>query len=169
MATTYPIPGPWVGSVAILARPRGSDWLEDDIYALARDGFDTIVSLLTPAEVGELGLREEAQIVQRAGLAYIAFPIPDRRVPPSMAAAQQVVEQLLELLQTGHRIGIHCRQGIGRSSMIIAGMLALSGVSTEAAFTRIAAARQAPVPDTPEQRRWVEQFTQWVVVAASIG
>src|ERR1700743_3176736 len=44
------------GRLAIVPRPRGGDWLADDLHALRREGIDILVSLLTPSEVEELGL-----------------------------------------------------------------------------------------------------------------
>ena len=45
--TSYSIKGPWAGEVAIVLRPRGGDWLPDEIEALKDEGFEVIVSLLT--------------------------------------------------------------------------------------------------------------------------
>jgi hypothetical protein len=45
--------------LAILPRPRGYDWLSDDIAAAHRAGVDVIVSALTESESQELGLSEE--------------------------------------------------------------------------------------------------------------
>jgi len=37
-----------------MARPRGGDWLQDEILALKRSGISILVSLLTPEEEDEL-------------------------------------------------------------------------------------------------------------------
>ena len=49
---------------------------------------------------------------------------------------------------------IHCRQGIGRSSLLAAAVLEAS--SLDEAWRRIAEARGRSVPDTPEQRAWLQ-------------
>ena len=36
------------GKLAVMPRPRGGDWLEDEIRGLKRFGVDILVSLLTP-------------------------------------------------------------------------------------------------------------------------
>ena len=69
--------------LAITPRPRGRDWLDDDIRFLQRAGVDVVVSALTPAEVEELGLLEEGHCCQSNGLEFLSFPIEDRSVPPS--------------------------------------------------------------------------------------
>ena len=42
----------------MLPRPRGGDWLADEIRSLRACGVDVLVSLLTGEEVGELDLAE---------------------------------------------------------------------------------------------------------------
>ena len=44
------IVGPWRGRLAIAARPRGGDWLEDEITGWRLAGIDIVVSLLESHE-----------------------------------------------------------------------------------------------------------------------
>jgi protein-tyrosine phosphatase len=55
---------------------------------------------------------------------------------------------------------IHCRQGVGRSALIAACVLVLRGVSVEKVFDLIENARGCSIPDTEEQRDWVNQFAE---------
>jgi hypothetical protein len=50
----YWIESPWPGKQAIIPRPRGGDWLEDELRSLREAGLDIIVSLLEPHEETEL-------------------------------------------------------------------------------------------------------------------
>jgi hypothetical protein len=52
----YRIEGPWPGRLAIVPRPRGGDWLEDEIASWRRGGIDMVVSTLTEQESVELDL-----------------------------------------------------------------------------------------------------------------
>lgn len=135
-----------------MARPRGGDWLEDEISLLYERGIEVIVSLLEASEVDELELQQESACCESQGILFLSFPIPDYGTPSSRNATIRFVEQLHELIQAGKSLVIHCRQGIGRSSIIAAAVLRLCGFSTEEAFHRIAVARGRSVPDTPEQR-----------------
>jgi hypothetical protein len=45
------------GALSIMARPRGEDWLMNEIQAWQEAGVDVIVSLLTLEEQTELGHR----------------------------------------------------------------------------------------------------------------
>jgi len=55
---------------------------------------------------------------------------------------------------------IHCLMGVGRSALTAACLLAMRGIPVAAAFEVIAKARECPVPDTSEQRSWVESFAK---------
>ena len=46
--------GPWAGRLALAARPRGGDWLRDEILGWKRSGIDTVCSLLTKEEERDL-------------------------------------------------------------------------------------------------------------------
>ncbi len=154
----YWIDGPWRGKLAILARPRGEDWLEDEIQGWKEAGVDVVVSVLTSGEESELGLTSEAEIVKRTGLTYISFPITDYSVPASKIPMQQLAVELNNQLSRGACIGVHCRQGIGRSSLVAACVLVTSGESPQSAFEHIERARGRSVPDTAEQKEWVISF-----------
>ena len=159
----YWIEGPWRGKLAILARPRGDDWLEDEVEGWKRAGLDVVVSLLTSGEASELGLTREAEIVNSAGIMYINFPIADYNVPASKIPVQQLAAELNDQLSHGASIGVHCRQGIGRSSLVAACVLVTSGESPQSAFEHIERARGRSVPDTAEQKEWVISFARDLV------
>lgn len=154
----YWIEGSGPGRLAILARPRGEDWLTDEVAGWKEAGVDVVVSALTPGEESELGLGDEAKLVRQHGLKFINFVIPDYSVPTSKVEMQNLASELKEHLSSGNCIGIHCRQGIGRSSLIAACVLVTSGESPETAFQQIQSARGRPVPDTAEQKEWVKSF-----------
>lgn len=157
-ATIYPVPGPWNGELAIVARPRGGDWLEDEVQGWVAAGLDVIVSLLEKHEVQELGLENERAACTAKDLGFIDFPIPDRGVPLTQANAATLLERLEAAIKAGQSIGVHCRQGIGRSALIASCLLVLSGIEPDSAFRQVGEARGLAVPETPEQREWVIRF-----------
>ena len=143
--------------LGIMPRPRGNDWLPDDLLVLKQAGVDIIVSALTTSEAEELGLLAEAEECARNGLDSISFPIEDRSLPTNLADFHSFVPQVVGLAKNGRSMAIHCRAEIGRSSVIAASVLIRLGLSPADAFRAIEQSRGCPVPDTPEQRRWVEQ------------
>jgi protein-tyrosine phosphatase len=158
--TTYQIEGPWRGRLAIVPRPRGGDWIADEVRAWKDEGFDVVVSLLTTGETRDLGLTDEANLSRSHGLQFYGFQIPDLGVPSSMVAAQEFLERLTNELAAGKKVAVHCRQSIGRSGLIAASLLSLSGIDPETAFQRVSAARGLPVPETPEQKIWVRRLAE---------
>ena len=154
-ATVYWVPGPWPGRVGIVPRPRGGDWLADEVRSWRDAGLDAVVSLLTADEVAEFALQKEARRSREAGLGFHSLPITDRDVPRSRAELADLLRSLAKALQSGKNVAVHCRQGIGRSALVIAALLAAAGQDPDEAFRRIEKARGRPVPDTAEQREWV--------------
>jgi protein-tyrosine phosphatase len=147
------------GRLATMACPRGGDWLDDEVEALRAEGVEVLVSALTSSELVELQLSAEPELARQAGLTYISFPTPDRGVP-EVAAATDLVGQLEERIAGGEFIVVHCRAGIGRSSLIAAAVLVREGLSPAEAWERISAARGLSVPDTEAQRVWLAAFAR---------
>jgi len=149
---------PWRGRLAIMARPRGGDWLRDELQAWKDANLETIVCLLTSEELTELGLEAEASIGRELGIEFVSFPVADRDIPAASGKAQDLVRELAKRIQAGHNLGIHCRMGLGRSAMFAASILVLAGIDPETAFHNIAAVRGYAVPDTTEQKNWTVRF-----------
>jgi hypothetical protein len=68
--TVYWISAAQPHRVAIVARPRGGDWLEDDIKRLSSEGIGVLVSMLTPEESVELGLSDEGKFCDQFGISF---------------------------------------------------------------------------------------------------
>jgi protein-tyrosine phosphatase len=152
------INGPWRGKVALSARPRGGDWLKDEIAHWKRAGINSVLSLLTPEEVRDLDLREEAAEIKSLGLEYSSFPIPDRQVPQSEAKLGEELERVNKTLWAGRNVLVHCRQGVGRTGLVAACLLIKNGMSPGSAVDVVSAARGVAIPETTEQRDWIERY-----------
>lgn len=148
------------GRLAILARPRGGDWLEDDILEWKRAGIDTVVSLLTEDEVADLNLLEEDRFAASSGLQFHTFPIPDREVPESRRETTEIASLLAGEIASGKNIGFHCRQGVGRSALLAACVLIALGLSPEEAINCVTKARGLPTPETVEQKKYIFDFAK---------
>ncbi|HTP67629.1 MAG TPA: dual specificity protein phosphatase family protein [Dongiaceae bacterium] len=142
--------------LGIAPRPRGNDWLDQEIGLLHKEGVAILVSALTVDEQVELGLENEANACRATGIDFVSFPIEDRSVPFSQKNFAVLIQRLTDLLASGKAVAIHCRTGIGRSSMISAALLMKQGYSADAAFRTIQVSRGCAVPDTLEQRKWIE-------------
>ncbi len=148
----------WPGRIALSARPRGGDWLADELADWKRSGVGTVVSLLEPQEEKDLDLQGEATEVRHKGLEFISLPIPDRDVPKSETMLSNALDQAEHSLSRGKDVVIHCRQGVGRSGLVAACLLVKKGMSPGAAVEKITAARGVMVPETEEQRAWIDHY-----------
>jgi protein-tyrosine phosphatase len=144
--------------LAIVARPRGEDWLYDEMLALKASGIDVLVSLLEPEEAMDLGLAREGELAEKVGLEFISFPISDRSTPENRLAFCELVSRLVEAIRAGRHVGAHCRGCIGRSTIATASVLIDAGLDAKDAIRLIEEARHFPVPDTAEQLRWILDF-----------
>jgi protein-tyrosine phosphatase len=158
----YWIPGPWPGRLAIMSRPRGGDWLQDEAKGWRQDGIDVVVSLLEPDEAAQLDLADEAEAAVASGIRFMSFPIPDRGVPASASTAASLIAAISDGLERGENVAVHCRQGLGRSGLIAAGVLASAGIDPERAIEAVSSARGQTVPETAEQRSWVQRLASRV-------
>jgi len=154
-ATVYPIADATPNRIAIVACPRGNDWLCEEISAFSREGIEILVSLLTDEETEELGLDHESAECAAAGISFVSVPIPDHSVPSDKNAFLCCVEHWAEWVREGRYLAVHCRASIGRSSLLAASILVRLGWDAKAAFDAIESARGCSVPDTFEQTQWV--------------
>lgn len=157
-SSLYWIDLPVKGRLAIMARPRAGDWLDDEIAAWQVQGIDIVLSLLEPSEIVELDLRREPELCRQHGIEFVSFAIPDRGVPSSLRETAVLVRTLSAGIAEGKAVAVHCRAGIGRSSLIAACTLVTSGVSAATALEAISRARGLSVPDTDGQRDWIMAF-----------
>jgi protein-tyrosine phosphatase len=152
------VDGPWPGKLALASRPRGGDWLEEEMAGWRRAGIDTVLSLLTPEEEQDLDLKREEQEANARGMKFLALAIPDRQVPNSESEVSATLDRLDTDLSAGKNVVVHCRQGIGRTGLVAACVLVRKGLTPEAAVKSVSVARGSPVPETTEQRRWIDHY-----------
>ncbi|MBZ4422033.1 hypothetical protein [Myxococcus sp. RHSTA-1-4] len=145
------------GRVAVVGRPRGGDWLADELAALRADGFDVLASMLCADEEEALELTREAETAARVGLEFVSLPVPDRDVP-DVEQVRPVLARLAKRVEDGAAVAAHCRMGIGRSCLFAASLLRLSGVPSDEAWRQIEKVRGCPVPDTLAQRAWLDRL-----------
>jgi len=142
------------GNVSVMPAPLWGKGLEQDIRNFARLGVDKIICLLEADEQAALGLAAEQVLCARYGIGYSAFPIPDHSVPEA-GPALEFAAGLLEEICAGKHVAIHCFAGIGRTGIIAAIILVLSGVPLKEARALLSRVRGVPMPETREQLNWL--------------
>jgi protein-tyrosine phosphatase len=163
----FRIPASWRGTLAVVTRPRGGDWLEDEVSGWRRAGLDIVISLLEKDEAAQLELDHEADVAKSKGIEFVSFPIPDRGVPASTREALVLLTKTVAALEEGKSVAVHCRQGIGRSGMLAAGLLVTSGVAPDNAIGVVSAARGLTIPETPAQLDWIKHLPSEHLALAS--
>lgn len=159
------VDGPWQGKLALAARPRGGDWLADEIGAWQQDGVSTVVSLLEPHEERDLDLTSERDEAEKRGMTFLSFPIADRDVPISQTGLGKTLDIMHRELIAGKGVVLHCRQGVGRTGLVAACLLVSDGIGTQEAIDRLISARGVEVPETAKQRRWIIDFADALTAA----
>ena len=144
------------GFVAIMARPSLETDAAASIINIARLGIQQVVSLLEPSEARNLGLDAEREQVKAHAMGFVSFPIPDMGLPPSVEEFAQLAKKLFNQVNAGVNTLIHCQAGIGRSGLLVAGMLLHCDMDPQQAFAYASKMRGIRVPETPEQEKWLE-------------
>lgn len=153
----YPIPRGGSGRLWTMAAPDGGDRLAEQLELLSGAGVSTLVSLLDEGEAAVLGLAAEGTAARRAGVRFVQLPTSDLGVPES-SAALAVAREVREELLNGKGVAIHCRAGIGRSSLLAAVVLRLEGVRPAEAWSTIGRACGVRVPETQAQRDFLDDL-----------
>src|SRR5580700_5558725 len=109
----FRVEGPWRGHLAISARPRGGDWLDEEMRAW-----------------------------RRAGIQFFSFPIVDRSIPTPSSDVHGFLTQIDAKLSQGNNAVIHCRQGVGRAGLMATALLIEQGFSPTEAIRRVSATRR---------------------------
>jgi protein-tyrosine phosphatase len=148
------------GRLATARRPRSGEALPREMSRLREQGVDVLASLLSPGEVSDLNLGPERDLAAAAGLEFLSFPIEDHGVPASDVAVTRFSAALAQRIGDGMCVVVHCRAGIGRSSLIAAVTLMRlePNLDADAAAKRISQARGLKVPETAAQKKWLKAF-----------
>jgi protein-tyrosine phosphatase len=141
-----------------MARPRAGDWLTSELDDWRSAGIESVVCLLQPDEIDELSLGDEAELCRVANIEFVSYPIADRGVPDDENSLAQLVRRLAADLKRGRSVAIHCRAGIGRSAVVAACVMHALGVQPDTALRQLSEARGVRVPDTEQQRIWINRF-----------
>lgn len=149
---------PVAGSLAIVPRPRGGDWLDDEVRRWGDRGIQVVVSLLCDSECRELGLEDEAAACTTHQIEFISLPVPDLGAPLDTGEFIEAVRRLATLIRGGTSVAVHCRQSVGRSGLLAASVAMACGMPRQVALDTISKARGVTVPETQVQKDWLQRI-----------
>ena len=136
---------------------RDRHGVTSDLHVIRQWGADAILSLVEEEELKHLQVPDLGDAIQRAGLTWYHFPVPDFGVPDprSMKRWEQMSAQFHRLLDRGEKLLIHCRGGLGRSGTIAALFLIERGESWQRAMEIVRRARLGAI-ETPSQENFLK-------------
>ncbi len=143
------------GFLAVSAHPAQCGDAAMMIENMATGEVRQVVSLLQSGESRELGLENEAALVNAQSMEFVSFPIPDLGLPESSDDFARLSLQLFHQVEAGINTLIHCRAGIGRSGLLAAAVLLHGDRSVQQAFAQITHMRGHQVPETAQQGDWL--------------
>jgi ADP-ribosylglycohydrolase len=155
----------WVVPGTLLAgeHPGGltAELTRTRLRKLLEAGIDCFVDLTQPEEAS--GYRDALP----PGTAYFSRPLPDHGIPAERAHMEAILAYVRGALDSGHRVYLHCRAGIGRTGMVAGCLLAerdggdLALAQLNRAWRGSGRAAQWPtVPETPAQTEYVRVWAR---------
>lgn len=117
--------------------------LHRDIATIARWGATAIVSVLDQEEFARLHLRKLPELAAEAGITWYHVPLPMGAMPDGDFDRNwtSISLRLQEILRSGGKVAIHCRDGRDRAALVSARLLIELGSHPLDAMNRVRAAR----------------------------
>ena len=174
-----PYPVSWIALPAVLGKlgigmaPGRSDrtaeavWVRDLHADLGRlrhvHKAQTLVTLLTDDEIQALGIGELADAVAVHGIEHLRLALKDGTAPTSAQedAAMALLHAIVQRLQDGRSVVVHCRAGQGRSGTVAAMVAAALGDPPSAAIARVRAVVPRAVETVAQEAYVAEAAVAW--------
>ncbi len=119
---------------------------DEDVSMIAHLGVDRILNLVQDSEYREGDRAVVEAALEQAGIEEQRLDLTDYGGLPS-TEIEEAVTQVLEWLESGHRVYLHCRAGWQRSAAIAAGVVAIrEGLGIEEALAVVNARKPSADP-----------------------
>ena len=117
--------------------------LADAVTTLKQAGATGIITLMADAELAENAAAEIGQVSQQMGLQWYQLPVADDAAPAAdfQAAWHQHSAEILQRLQAGETLAIHCKGGSGRTGLIAAQIVLAAGGVLDTTIAAVQALR----------------------------
>ncbi len=136
---------------------HGPRWQRDlgmDLDRVKDWGACAVITLIEEHEFAMLGVpRLGAEVVAR-GMAWHHLPIVDVEPPDARfeTAWTTVGPAIRQALDSGRKVLVHCRGGLGRAGTVAACILIEQGVDPQAAIQTVRSARSGAIETRPQER-----------------
>jgi protein-tyrosine phosphatase len=158
--------GPLISTAGRLAlsscpgRPDLGGSVERDVQHLVTAGIGAVVTLVSDSEMERYGVVGLRRSLRGAKLINLHFPFEDALPPTDLSATQSLCRRMLELLEGGTHVLVHCIGGWGRSGTIAASLLTERGYEPEPAIAAVRRARSPRCVESYAQERFVHDYAR---------
>ena len=120
-----------------------ADRIENDLQCISNWGASLVVNLLEMQEIVMLGTAALPAKILTKNMAFMHLPMANSILPDESFEEnwRKNRSRLLEALRNGERILVHCKEGVGRSGLVVARLLIESGVDADSAISAVRKAR----------------------------
>lgn len=115
--------------------------LESTISQLKGQGVTAILSMMADEEMKNLNAQSLPEVCDKNGIQWFNMETDDHKVPGEEALSKwdQYKDKLIDVINQGEKIAVHCKGGTGRTGVGIAMILLELGLSGEQAVTDVKA------------------------------
>lgn len=141
---------------------RSGQWARDldlDIQAIKDWDATLVVTLMESHELDFFSVSHLSNVVEKAGIRWLHLPIEDRNIPDKDFESAWITHgpELIEVINSGEKIVLHCLGGLGRTGTIASRLLLDMGMTAEEAITTVRTARRHTI-ETAHQEEYVRQL-----------
>lgn len=136
--------------------------MEDDLRHFVEQGVERVLCLQEAEEFGlmrqphTLEIRRDSVI--KMGMEFVHEPIVDMDVP-KLKRTQRIVTELIECLESGKTVVVHCWAGLGRAGTIAACAMLQRGHDAQVAVALLRKVRPGAVQSLLQERH-VREFAE---------
>lgn len=123
--------------------------------------MDAVVCLIEPEEMEWLGIPNELEELENAGLLHQQYPIEDMDTPGDIPRFKRLVKEVVEeYLKKGKRVMVHCQSGNGRTGLFVASCFIYQGYSPDEAIRKTRSIRRYAI-ESNRQENFVLNLKFW--------
>lgn len=133
--------------------------LDLDLTVINAWGAKAVVTVMEDEEFGLLGIPDFPLVMGEQPFKWFHLQIKDSDIPDDRfeQAWPKIKQELVDMINAGDGIVVHCRGGLGRTGVVVSLLLIEMGIPSESAILMVRKARPGAI-ETWEQESYVRAF-----------